>query len=414
MKPFIYLTVFAAALWVGATAPRAAAIAAPDGRWTIESVDAIQSREEELYESAREAIDEERWQRAIERFGEVEALKGSRADTALYWKAYAQHRAGQRADALATLALLNKNYPKSRSLEQARALELEIRNSSGQAVRPENVQDEDLKVIAIQALGHQDPEHAVPLLEKLMRGNSSSKVKERAMFVLAQMSDPRARRLLSETAKGDAHPELQSKAIQYLGIHGGHENRALLSEIYQSTANVRVKRRVLQAWMISGEKDRIFAAATGEKEPELRAEAIQQLGVMGAQDELMKLYAQESSTEVKKKILQSMFISGSGERLVELAKTEKDPELRRTAVRNLGLMGSSRTGRALVEIYNADKDARIRKAVIEGLFIQDNAEALVALARKETDPAMRKSIVERLSLMSGSKVAMDYVMELLK
>jgi hypothetical protein len=77
-------------------------------------------------------------------------------------------------------------------------------------------------------------------------------------------------------------------------------------------------------------------------------------------------------------------------------------------------MGTARTGQALVEIYRNEKDRSIRKAVIEGLFLQDNAEALVAIARKETDPEMRENIVQQLSLMTGSKVAMDYLMELLK
>lgn len=233
------------------------------------------------------------------------------------------------------------------------------------------------------------------------------------MFVLAQMSDGRARKLLADAAKDDAHPEVQAKAIQYLGVHGGRENRALLSEVYQSTSNVRVKKRVLQAWMISGEKDRILAAATTEKDPDLRGAAIQQLGVMGAQDELAKLYTTETSKETKKKILQSMFIGGNSTRLLELAKTEQDPELRRTAVRNLGLMGADKTGGALNSIYATDKDPAVRKAVIEALFIQGNAEALVAMARKESDSDMKRNIVEKLSLMD-SKVAQDYMLELLK
>lgn len=372
-----------------------------------------QSREEELYETARQEIDQERWQRAVERFNQVIEMKGSRADVALYWKAYAQNRLGQKAEALSTLAELERGYPQSRSITEARALVMEIRSSSGQTVRPENVQDEELKLFAIQALANQDAGQAVPMLEKLIRGDSSARVKARAMFVLAQMSDPRARRILADAAKDDAHPEVQSKAIQYLGVHGGRENRALLAEVYQTSQNVQVKKRVLRAWMVAGEKERILAAATGEKEPELRAEAIQQLGVMGAQDELSKLYAQESSKEIKKKILQSMFIGDRADRLIELAKTEQDPELRRTAVRNLGLMGTKRTGTALVEIYNTEKDPGVRKAVIEGLFLQDNAQAMVDLARRENDPAMKRAIVEKLSLMR-SKVAVDYLMELLK
>jgi HEAT repeat protein len=373
-----------------------------------------QSREEELYESAREAIDEEDWQEAIDRFNRLIEQKGSRADTALYWKAYAQSRLGQRADALSTLAELNKRFPQSRSLREARALEMEIRSAGGQTVRPQDVRDDELKLLAIQGLANQDPAQAVPMLEKLIRGNSSNKVKERAMFVLAQMPDPAARRILAGAAKDDANPDLQRKAIQYLGVHGSRENRALLEEVYRSSQNVQVKKRVLQAWMVSGERDRILNAATAEKDAELRAAAIQQLGVMGAQDELAKLYAQEPSKDVKKRILQAMFVGGNSDRLIELARTEQDPDLRRTAVRNLGLMGTKRTGAALLEIYRTEKDPAVRRAVIDGLFLQGNAEALVDLARKESDPAMKRDIVQKLSLMGDNKVAMDYLMELLK
>ncbi len=50
--------------------------------------------------------------------------------------------------------------------------------------------------------------------------------------------------------------------------------------------------------------------------------------------------------------------------------------------------------------------------MINGLFIQGNAKALIALARKETDPAMKKEIVTKLSVM-GSKDATDFLMEIL-
>jgi len=402
-------------LTLTAGAARGASAAIPPGAGLLAAVDGEQTRENELYEAARQAIDEEQWRRAVDGFDRVITLKGTKADQAMYWKAYAQNRANQRAEALETLATLRKAYPQSRSLEEARALEMDIRNSGGQAVNPAAIQDEDLKLYALQMLSQQDPAQAVPLLERIIRGaNSTPKLRERALFVLAQMSDPRARKLLADAAKDDAHPELQSKAIQYLGVHGGSENRALLAEVYQTSANVSVKKRVLQAWMVSGERAKILGAATGEKDPELRMAAIQQLGVMGGHEELSKLYAQETAKDVKKRILQAMFVGGNADRLIELAKTEPDPDLRRTAIRNLGLMGHERTGATLVEIYGADRDPAVRRAVIEGLFIQNHADALVSLARKESDPELKRRIVEKLSLMQGSKVALDYMMELLK
>jgi tetratricopeptide (TPR) repeat protein len=368
----------------------------------------------ELYDDGLEALDEGRWERAAERFTRLAQSKGPRTDAALYWKAYAQNRQGQRPEALQTIAELVKEYPTSRYIQQAKALEVEVRRDAGQPVRPESQSDEELKLMALQGLQHSDPERAIPMLEGILKGTASPKLKGRALFVLAQSDSPRARTVLANVAKGNDLPDLQIRAIQYLGVHGGSENRALLSEIYTASNDVDIKRRVLRAFMVSGDKDRVMAAATGEKEPELRAEAVQQLGVMGAHAELAQLYQKETSVDVKRRILQAMFVGGDATRLIELAKSEPNPELRRLAVRNLGLIGSQRSGQALVEIYSKDTDAGIKRAVIQALFIQGNGEALVALARKESDKTMQLEMVQKMSLMGGNKAVQAYLEELLK
>ena len=371
-------------------------------------------RQSELYDDGQEALDEGRWDRAAEYFTRLAELKGPRTDAALYWRAYALNRVGQRPEALQAIAELVKSYPNSRYLQQAKALEVEVRRDAGQPVLPENQGDEELKLMAIQGLQHSDPERAIPMLEGILAGTASPKLKARALFVLAQSESPKARAVLANVAKGNSLPDLQERAIQYLGVHGGAGNRALLSEIYAASNDVAIKRRVLRAFMVAGEKDRVMAAATGEQVPELRAEAVRQLGVMGAHAELAQLYQKEPDVEVKKQILRAMFVGGDAARLIELARNEPNAELRRTAVRNLGLIGSQRAGAALVEMYAKETDGAIKRAVIEALFIQSNGEALVGLARKETDPQMKREIVQKLSLMPQSKVVMDYLMELLK
>jgi HEAT repeat protein len=365
------------------------------------------------YDAGQQALDSSRWDRAVSSFDRVIELKGSRADAALYWKAFAQNRLGQRAEALGTIAALQKDYPKSRYTEQAKALEVEVRRDTGQPVRPESQSDEELKLLAIQALQNSDPEQAVPMLQKILQGTGSPAMKERALFVLAQSDSPKARDVLVNIAKGTSGtPDVQMKAIQYLGIHGGAESRAALADIYKSTSDVDVKRRILRAFMVAGEQDRLLSVAQTEQNPELRMEAVRQLGVMGATDELLTMYRRESSLDVKKQILQAMFTGGNASRMLDLAKTEQNPELRRIAVRNLGLMGGPQTGAALADIYSTDRDPAIRQAVVQALFIQNNAESLVAIARKEQDPAMKKDIVQKLSLMH-SKVATDYLLEIL-
>ena len=115
---------------------------------------------------------------------------------------------------------------------------------------------------------------------------------------------------------------------------------------------------------------------------------------------------------MKKAILQAMFL-GSSDKLLDLAKNEKDPELRRSAIHNLGLMRRPGTAEALTSIYTSDSNADIRKAAVNALFLQQNAGALIALARNEKNLEMKKEIVQKLSLMK-SKEAIDYLAELLK
>jgi hypothetical protein len=374
---------------------------------------ARRDREDNLYEQGQDALEEARWQQAVDRFTSVAAAKSARADAALYWKAYALDKLGQKAEALATAAELMKGYPTSRWLSDAKVLELQVRQSSGQPVRPEAAGDEDLKLLALQGLQHSAPEQAVPMLEKILQGPNSPRLKERALFVLAQSNSPQARQILTNAARGTANPDLQRRAIQYLGVHGGAENRAVLAQIYESSTDVDIKRRILRSFGVAGDRTRVLAAATSETTPELRAEAVQQLGVMGAHDELWQLYQKESNADVKKRIMQAMFVGGNSTRLIDLANSEQNPELRRTAIRNLGLMGSTRTAEALTTIYNREKDVENKKAVINAFFLQSNAEQLVAIARKETDPQLRREIVSKLSNMGRSKVAMDYLMEIL-
>lgn len=372
----------------------------------------MQQHEERLYDKATRALDQNRWDQAVDYFNQVVELKGRRADGAFYWKAYAQNKLGKHTEALATLAQLNQSFPQSRWINDAKALEVEIHQAVGHPVLPESEGDEDLKLIAINGLLSSNPERAIPLLEKILHGNQPPKVKERALFVLSQSGSPRAREIVAQIARGESNPDLQRKAIQNLGLFGGKESRNLLGQIYASSNDDRIKKSILQSFMVSGERGQLFSLAKEEKNPELRMEAIQQLGVMGAQNELWELYQADSSVAVKEKILKSMFVGGNTEKLSDVARHEKDPKLRRAAIQSLGLMGGQKTGEALVSIYNSDKDPEIRRAAIQGLFLQGNAKALVELARKETDPAMKKYIVNQLSVM-GSREATEYLMELI-
>jgi hypothetical protein len=370
-------------------------------------------RLQELYDDGREDLDEDRYDQAESKFKQLADMNGPQTDAALYWKAYAQNRMGKRDSALSTIADLKRRFPQSRWQKDASALEIEARQSTGNPAHPENQSDCDLKMLAIQGLMNSDPESGVPLLEKVLNGATCPKEKSKALFVMAQSGSPQSREILGRIARGQSNPELQRKAVEYLGIFGGAESRKTLAEVYASSTDASVKHAILRSYMIGGDHERLFAAAKGEKDESLRREAIRQLGLVHGTSELEQLYQTETSSDVRREILQAFFLAGDSAKLLQSAQSEKDPELRRAAIRNLGLVHSNDSGKALQTIYAKETDREVREEVLNAFFLQGNASALVAIARNEKDPELKKAAVQKLSLMH-SKEGTEYLMELLQ
>ena len=370
------------------------------------------AREDERYDAGTEYLDDGKWSQAADTFGGVAAMKGQRADAALYWKAYALNKMGRRNDALATINELRRAYPRSNWVKEAGALELEMKSAQGK-VNPDSQSDEELKLIAIQSLMNSDEARAVPMLQRILDSPTNSpRVKDKALFVLAQSDSPQALQAVVSVARQQSHPELQLKAIQYLGIQDGDKNRQMLEQIYKTSPDARVKRAVLQAFITCDAEQSTLAVIRGEGDPDLRRQAIHNLGAMGATAQLRQLYQTSTSVEDKEAVLESLGIAGDVNTLAEIARAPGDPKLRRRAIHGLGISGGRGALDALVAIYSSDKDSEVRNAAIEGLFIQDAGRELVQLARKETDPKMRRMLVEKLSVMD-SKEAQDYMLELL-
>lgn len=380
--------------------------------WAGQSVTITRDRETSYYEAGRSALDRRNWTDAINRFEQAAQLKGARADAAMFWKAYAQGKLGQRSEALATIDTMVKGYPQSRYLNDARALELELKARTG-PVSPEAQQDEDLKLLAIQGLQHSDPEQAIPLLEKILASSNGPRVKERALYVLALSNSARAQEILLGIAKGGGNPDLQRKAIDYLAAQSRRDGRSSLEEVYRSNTDPEVRMRVLRAYMSAGDRARLLGVAQSEQNEDLRLAAIRYLGSSAALTELGQLYDKETSQAIRLQIVRSLASAGAIERLQQIARVETNQEIRLQAIRSFASAGRERTGTILQDMYAKESSVEGKRAIIQALSAQNNAEGLVVVARRENDPKLKEEIVRRLSTMTKSKVALDYLMELL-
>ncbi|HEY6272137.1 MAG TPA: tetratricopeptide repeat protein [Terriglobales bacterium] len=384
--------------------------APPSGFVDPQAAEKANAHEDELYNDGNAALNAGDYEAAAGKFDQVAKMHGRKADAALYWRAYALSKAGNKDEALTTIIELKKTYPQSRYLRDAGAIEVEIRGGS---VNPNELSDEETKLIALNALLNSDPEKAVPLLDKIIHGNYSPKLKEKALFVLSQSGSEKAQLILLSIAKANNDPDLQKRAIRNLGMNSNGRNRAVLKEIYESSTDPQIKKAVFQGWLMSGDKEDVLAVAKQEKSPELRREAIKYLGMMGGQVELRELYRNAGSdVETKEAVLTGMMMCGDSEGLAEIAKSEKDPKVLGKVINTLGLVGGEGTIDTLLTIYTTSSDFETKKHVINALFLHGAAKQMVAMARKETNPELKRAWIQKLSLLSGPDVT-DYMMEIL-
>jgi len=367
-----------------------------------------------LYTDGTRAINESRWSDAADIFRRVAQMRGEHAEGALYWEAYAENKAGQPANALHICGDLRNKYPQSRWLNECGALEIEIRGDSGDPVAPQAEADENLKLLAVNALMRQDEAQALPILQRILSGNQSEELKKRALFVLAQNHSAQAQALMTQIVQGQSGPALQIKAIRMIATAQGKQAQDTLAGVYQRTKDTQVKRAILQSYMMTGASSKLLEAARNETDPELVKTAIQTLGVMTAGPDLLTIYRSTNNTQTKAEIINALIPSGHNgvASLTEIAQSEQNADLRRKAIRNLGIAGGMSVAPALVTTYQKNTDADTKQAAAQALFLANDAHDLVMLARAEKDIKMKQYLVQQLSLMHSDE-ATKYMLEIL-
>ncbi len=364
------------------------------------------------YASGLSAIDQKQYDRAVTQFDRAISQKGTHTDGAYYWKAFAEYKLGKSDEALATLAELKRANDKSRYLDDAKLLEADVKRASGQPVTSDNA---ELKLLAIQGLSRSDPNAAATAAEGILNSTNTLQMKKNALYVLALSDSPQAHQMLLSYAKGKGNPDLQSLAITYLMSGRNHSSTAELKDIYDSTQDTAVKSAIIRAYVSAGDKNSLFTIAGGNGPIEIRKSALNGLTSIATPQDLWQLYAKEENKDLRIQMVRGFGSMGALEQLQQVLKTEKDPAVKQQAIRSLGSMKSEKTGAMLIEMYSNDQDADTRKAIISALGAQNNAEGLIACARKETNNDVKVEIVRRIvDLSSRSQAAKDYLLEIIK
>jgi len=365
----------------------------------------------QLYWQGQAAFKKSDWPTALKRFTELERLLREKepqsADAALYWEAYALTQARRTAEAKTTLDRLHREFPNSRWSKDADAL---VQQGSPATVKSVgNGGDEELAEVALEGLMSAPPERALPLLKKVMQSNHSVKVKKRALFVLSQLDDSAGLDLVVDAAKGTTDPDLREEAIRILGISG--EDRAIerLREIYASSKDAHERRQIIEAYLVADRKDLVLAAARGEPDPSVRAHAIQTLGALDASEELKQLFDVTTDEANRRAIVQALGVAGNSAALVAIAGNAQQPEnIRIDAAQALGVAGDRGGNEALVRLYGQANTPALRDAVLQGLLVSGDSDAVLGLYRNAKSVDEKKVLLRTLTNM-GDDAAIDAI-----
>jgi hypothetical protein len=358
-----------------------------------------------LYWQAQAALKQSDWSTALQRFAELEKLlrknEPKSVDAALYWEAYTLAQAKRTTEAKAVIERLRREFPESRWSRDADALLAQMQPA---AKLDPGLVDDDLADIALQGLLNAPPERALPLLKKVLAGQRSIKVKKRALFVLSQLETDEAMNVVLDTAKNAREPELRHEAIRMLGISGEKTAIERLAEIYASSNSANEKAGVIEAWLIAGRKDLVLKTARDESDPAVRRKAIETLGAMGASDELRQLFDATQDAGNRRAIIQSLGVAGNTTALTSIAGNTTLPQNERVeALHALGVAGDHGGQAALVDLYAKADTPALRDAILQGLMIAGDTDAVVKLYRNARTTDEKKALLRILTTMDDDK-----------
>ncbi len=263
----------------------------------------------------------------------------------------------------------------------------------------QNDDSEQLKITALEALMSAPPQRALPIVTRVLNGNSSTELKERALFVLAQIDVPEAQAMLLDIARSGQNG-MRNEAIRMIGIGGDEKSQAELADIY-AKGDKTTREAVLEAYMIADNTEAVYQIAVKSTEPSEFESAVQMLGVMGAREELRALRDRPGMAEI---LIDAYAIAGDVESLTTLANDSSNPERQAQAIRALGVTGEEGVVDVLTTLYRNSTSSDIKEAALEGLMIGDHDEAVLTLFRESKDAAEKRALLQTLIHMDSDAV----------
>jgi len=415
-----------------------------------------------LYKLAREAMSRGDYKRAAELFHRIPERypQSAYASQSMYYEAFALYRSGGDGDLSTARARLKQLEKRDAKLwkndgavlltrvcgELAKRGDQECLKSTvdaaedsndvvdgqtrtvprqGRSCSPDADEDDDERIMALQALLNMDAERAVPILKQVLarRDACSVALRRKAVFLVSQKRTAETASILMNVARSDPDQETREQAVFWLSQVPG--STGLLEEILKGNSDETLKEKALFSLSQQNEPRaqqilRDFAMRESESE-ELRDKAIFWLGQRRSSENtefLRNLYSRIGNQELKDKILFSLSQQrgvGNEQWLMNIAVNPKeDIELRKKA-----LFWAGQSGVAIAEmskLYDRMGDAEMREQVIFVLSQRQRDPAamdkLFDIAKNEKDSELRKKAIFWLGQSRDPRVQ-QFLMDLI-
>jgi HEAT repeat protein len=258
---------------------------------------------------------------------------------------------------------------------------------------------EELQMAAMEALIAAPDDRALPLASKVLNGNYSDELKERALFVLSQIDRKEAQDALLTAARSDSG-ELRFEAVRMIGIGGDAESLAALRSIYAG-GDKELRKAVLEAYLIADDPQAVYEIAVNAETEDEFGHALDILGAMDAREQLRALRDRAGNNE---EWINALAVSGDVETLRDIASDTSDPVRQARAIEAMGIAGGDEVNDTLVDIYRNATSDDVREAALHGMLIADYDKGVLELYRASKDPAEKKELLEFLVTMDSDEV----------
>ncbi len=399
------------------------------GPWDSALLQDEQDPTDSLWRAARQAFNRGDYASAGKLYADLARRypDATRAGDALYWAAFALYKNDDLVRARSLLFTQQERYAKAATLRDGYALLARIQTAlakqgdseaaawlteHAQPVEPargcpDEDDEDDVRVAALNGLLQMDATNALPILKKVLakRDACSAGLRRKAVFIVSQKHGGETEDILLDVARNDPDSEVRQQAVFWLSQVGSDRAVTALDSILRSATDPELQDKAIFALsqIHNARAAQILRDyATNERaSDEAREKAIFWLGQQRSPENaafLRGLYAKVTGEDLKEKVIFSLSQMGgadNGRWLMDIALNEREPvEMRKKALFWAGQTGGNLE--QLVGLYDRMQDQEMKEQLIFVYSQRHEAAALdqlIRIAKTEQNKELRKKAI---------------------